>query len=262
MKNTLAEPRNVPRDWDKIDTFTLFTACGNEGFLTNPAVHHQLMDTPLVKRMIRWSDHQAAKACFLRTFSVSSNGGNAKTAQRDVPLMFADSAWDKLNTTIISTSNCGNPALRMFGFGPVSADGFGIGYIIKDDSISVCVASKHRQTKRFVDTLNSYLQDVRYLIRQHKKLSLPSTTKAREAEAKQAAAGNKSTRGKEIATKLMSAHSSPSDSDGEDGMLGGYGYFDLGSLNRLLSEKDESSVSENVVAAKRAIGRKLRLAEY
>lgn len=28
-------------------------------------------------------------------------------------------------------SNCGNPSLRLFGFGPVVRDGFGIGYIIK-----------------------------------------------------------------------------------------------------------------------------------
>ena len=28
---------------------------------------------------------------------------------------------------VISTSNCGNPALRLFGFGPVDRDGFGVG---------------------------------------------------------------------------------------------------------------------------------------
>lgn len=31
-------------------------------------------------------------------------------------------------------SNCGNPSLRLFGFGPVVRDGFGIGYIIKGES--------------------------------------------------------------------------------------------------------------------------------
>jgi hypothetical protein len=35
--------------------------------------------------------------------------------------------------------NCGNPALRLFGFGPVAADGYGIGYIIKEDRLSLCV---------------------------------------------------------------------------------------------------------------------------
>jgi len=175
--------------------------------------------------------------------------------------MFADSAWDKLNTTIISTSNCGNPALRMFGFGPVSGDGFGIGYIIKEDSISVCVSSKHRQTKRYVDTLNSYLQEVRHLLRQtNKKQSSPSTTRAREAELRQHSAPAKQTRGKEI-IRPMSGTSSPSDSDGDGGMLGGYGYFDVGNLSKLLAEK-EDPVPEKVSSNKRSIGRKLRMADY
>jgi carnitine O-acetyltransferase len=28
-----------------------------------------------------------------------------------------------MGNIILSTSNCGNPSLRLFGFGPVSADG-------------------------------------------------------------------------------------------------------------------------------------------
>ncbi|KAK6528716.1 hypothetical protein TWF694_003956 [Orbilia ellipsospora] len=196
--------------------------------------------------------------------SATASSGSGKTAARDVPAIFADSAWDKLNTTILSTSNCGNPALRMFGFGPVSADGFGIGYIIKEDSISVCVSSKHRQTKRFVDTLHSYLQDVRYLFKQtNRKISSPSATRAREAEARQAVAPLKTPKGKEILTKTMvSGASSPSESDGEGGMLGGYGYFDVGSLNKLLSEKEEVMAASQEVAARRSIGRKLRLGDY
>ena len=31
----------------------------------------------------------------------------------------------------------GNPALRLFGFGPVVSDGFGIGYIIKEEGLQV-----------------------------------------------------------------------------------------------------------------------------
>lgn len=93
----------------------------------------------------------------------SSRGGNGTTHQ--LPLIFADSGWDKLNTTILSTSNCGNPSLRQFGFGPVSGDGFGIGYIIKDEGISICASSRHRQTKRFVDTLESYLLEIRRILR-------------------------------------------------------------------------------------------------
>jgi len=53
------------------------------------------------------------------------------------PSLFTDPGYGHLGTSIICTSNCGNPALRLFGFGPVAADGYGIGYIIKEDGISM-----------------------------------------------------------------------------------------------------------------------------
>ena len=104
-----------------------------------------------------------------------------------LPLLFADSGWDRLNTTVLSTSNCGNPSLRHFGFGPTSLEGFGIGYIIKDESISICVSSKHRQTRRFIHTLESYLLEMRRILRiTNRKSSAAGQTKgstrAREAE--------------------------------------------------------------------------------
>ncbi len=89
----------------------------------------------------------------------------AETGSKDaVPAIFTDAGYAKLNHTVVSTSNCGNPALRMFGFGPVVPDGFGIGYIIKDDGITVCASSKHLQTKRYLDTLQAYLLDTQRMI--------------------------------------------------------------------------------------------------
>ncbi|KAG1289404.1 hypothetical protein G6F66_009390 [Rhizopus arrhizus] len=81
-----------------------------------------------------------------------------------IPQIFTDPGWDRLNHTVISTSNCGNPALRLFGFGPVVANGFGIGYIIKDDRISFVASSKHRQTERLLQTLQKYLIDVKAML--------------------------------------------------------------------------------------------------
>ncbi|CAE7114775.1 unnamed protein product [Rhizoctonia solani] len=95
-----------------------------------------------------------------------SESGSTKSNQVELPAIFSDPGWSLLNTSILSTSNCGNPALRLFGFGPVAAEGFGIGYIIKDDGISVCATSKHLQTRRYLDTLSSYLLDVQQLILQ------------------------------------------------------------------------------------------------
>ncbi|PPR07072.1 hypothetical protein CVT24_010973 [Panaeolus cyanescens] len=86
-----------------------------------------------------------------------------------LPSIFTDPGYATIGTSILSTSNCGNPALRLFGFGPVAADGYGIGYIIKDDGISVCASSKHLQTRRFLDTLKGYLLDVqRVLVQLHR----------------------------------------------------------------------------------------------
>jgi hypothetical protein len=83
---------------------------------------------------------------------------------RPIPALFRDPGWGVLNTSILSTSNCGNPALRLFGFGPVAADGFGLGYIIKEDGLSVCAASKHLQTRRFLDTLQGYLLEMQRML--------------------------------------------------------------------------------------------------
>ncbi|KAG6818884.1 hypothetical protein H0H93_000621, partial [Arthromyces matolae] len=102
-----------------------------------------------------------------------------------MPKIFTDRGWETLGTSILSTSNCGNPALRLFGFGPVAADGYGIGYIIKEDMLSMyvrftihllrvaaadngvftrCASSKHLQTRRFLDTLQAYLLDIQRLL--------------------------------------------------------------------------------------------------
>ncbi|KAF2180262.1 carnitine acetyl transferas-like protein [Zopfia rhizophila CBS 207.26] len=124
-----------------------------------------------------------------RNSLISENGSLSSSphapVQHSMPALFADAGWDKLNTTILSTSNCGNPSLRQFGFGPTSGDGFGIGYIIKDGSISICASSKHRQTSRFIDALESYFLEIRKLLRQLKRRGTSAdktASRAREAE--------------------------------------------------------------------------------
>lgn len=96
--------------------------------------------------------------------SPTSTTSNGNTPRIVLPAIFRDPGWAQLNTSILSTSNCGNPALRLFGFGPVAADGYGIGYIIKENGLSVCASSKHLQTRRFLDTLAGYLQDVHRIL--------------------------------------------------------------------------------------------------
>jgi len=75
-----------------------------------------------------------------------------------LPALYSGVGWEQLSTNILSTSNCGNPALRMFGFGPVSPMCFGIGYIIKDDNMQFCVSTYNRQTARFISSLEVRLR--------------------------------------------------------------------------------------------------------
>jgi len=89
----------------------------------------------------------------------------AERSGMPTPAFFKSAAWKTLNHTILSTSNCGNPALRLFGFGPVVPDGFGVGYIIKEYGLSFSVSSKHRQTQRYVRSLNNTLKEMQALLR-------------------------------------------------------------------------------------------------
>ncbi|TEB24687.1 hypothetical protein FA13DRAFT_1756796 [Coprinellus micaceus] len=146
---------------------------------------------------------------------------------------------------ILSTSNCGNPALRLFGFGPVAADGYGLGYIIKEDGISVCAASKHLQTRRFLDTLQSYLQEIqRILIQLHKAANhRPAHFVDHIGILRDGKTGR----------PIHGATSDSSSDEEEIVSMPGYGFFDSGEVEKL-GRKKKSPFSD--------IGKVIPLAEY
>lgn len=211
---------------------------------------------------------------------------NLKTTNRDPPSIFVDPGWDKLNNTVMSTSNCGNPALKLFGFGPTTPEGYGLGYIIKDDSITICASSKHRQTQRLLDTLHSYFVEVRSLWRQSTRhlqsiQSVPTYgTRARSNERLHTLAetepytvsgnqpaldprGRRSSR-PDVGRTVTGAATTPrtlAHQEDEDisYMLGGYGYFDISDYNVM---RTRAASPEPTHRRGREIGRKLRLAEY
>ena len=153
----------------------------------------------------------------------SSEGEHSARLITQMPSIFGDAGWDKLNNTILSTSNCGNPSLRQFGFGPTSGDGFGIGYIIKDDSISICASSKHRQTKRFIDSIESYLLEMRKLLRATRQRPLEhKASRAREAEDRPHIGSRSKTQGRIIhALGSKSPETIESKTESDDEGLGG-----------------------------------------
>ena len=154
-----------------------------------------------------------------------SSPSNGQALPQQMPAIFSDNGWDRINNTILSTSNCGNPSLRQFGFGPTSGDGFGIGYIIKDDSISICASSKHRQTKRFVDALESYLLEIRKLLRMTQRRATSSTaSRAREAQQRPNVSGGSKSRGRVIKGEGLKGVDTPvseGKAESDDDGLGG-----------------------------------------
>ncbi|RLN54305.1 hypothetical protein BBJ29_008116 [Phytophthora kernoviae] len=111
--------------------------------------------------------------------AISTHHEKVADSSKPTPALFADDAWRKLNHSVLSTSNCGNPSLRLFGFGPVVPDGFGIGYIIKDEGIQFCASSRHRQTERYLKNLESYLLRIQDLLMHEAEILFPHSTAAK-----------------------------------------------------------------------------------
>lgn len=173
-----------------------------------------------------------------------------------IPAIFSDPGWDKLNNTILSTSNCGNPALKLFGFGPTSPDGYGLGYIIKEDSITICASSKHRQTARFLETLSTVMMEIRLLFREVAKAKAQRPAGTSRARSCERVPQVRTTKQVHFGRTLPRSRK-PSETEIYDEemsyLLGGYGYFDMA---------DFENAADTERLGRKEIGRKLRLAEY
>eukprot|EP01059_Diplonema_ambulator_P003204 TRINITY_DN1286_c0_g1_i2.p1 TRINITY_DN1286_c0_g1~~TRINITY_DN1286_c0_g1_i2.p1 ORF type:complete len:752 (+),score=144.71 TRINITY_DN1286_c0_g1_i2:66-2258(+) len=58
-----------------------------------------------------------------------------------LPALFRGVGYRRSSHWSVSTSHCGSSSLMAFGFGPVVAEGFGVGYMIKNSSISLTITS-------------------------------------------------------------------------------------------------------------------------
>ena len=58
-----------------------------------------------------------------------------------MPSIYTDPSFALTGTWRMSTSNCTSPALQSFSFGPVCADGIGIGYTVDPDSMGFSITA-------------------------------------------------------------------------------------------------------------------------
>jgi len=133
----------------------------------------------------------------------------------------------------------------------VAADGFGIGYIIKDDAISICASSKHLQTRRYLDTMERYLLDVQRMIIQLHRLAneRPNTL----LDNSPSLLRTQRTGNALISTSDLSEEEAELDGDM---LTSGYSFFDSGDVDLLNRNRNRKRTSPH------AVGKTLKLAEY
>uniref|UniRef100_A0A7M4E794 Carnitine O-palmitoyltransferase 2, mitochondrial-like n=1 Tax=Crocodylus porosus TaxID=8502 RepID=A0A7M4E794_CROPO len=78
-----------------------------------------------------------------------------------MPEFFLDSAYQRINHNILSTSTLHSPAVHLGGFGPVVPDGFGIGYHVFDTWLGCNVTSYlDKEQQEFLSSLELSLNDI------------------------------------------------------------------------------------------------------
>lgn len=175
-----------------------------------------------------------------------------------VPLL-SSYIFEKLTNVELLISNCGNPALRLFGIPPAIDQGFGIGYIIHKDRVVVTVSSKHRQTERFLDTFESVVHGMKQTLRSEADVLLEiADTELRKHELQKLriekelknvndlSSGTRHPIDISIRNTPLSGSSANLEAQGENSddnhddlnysLLGGYGFFDVDEVDHRREE--------------------------
>lgn len=168
--------------------------------------------------------------------------------RKELPAIFTDPGYGTLGTSILSTSNCGNPALRLFGFAPVAADGFGIGYIIKDDAISIAATSKHLQTKRLLATIQAYLLDAQKMI-----VALHKAANERSDAFVDHSGALRDVKTGTVLVPPANVDEEAEDDADMDAITGGYSFYDSGEVESFIAKRKRE---------RRRVGRILQISEY
>lgn len=183
-------------------------------------------------------------------------------ARTRVPFL-SSGAMEKLSSAELLISNCGNPALHLFGIPPAIDQGFGIGYIIHRDKVVVTVSSKHRQTDRFLQTFKSVMSEIKHIVRAQSDILVDvADSEARKRELKRLRIEkelsninlNLSLTRHPIDLTLPSTPApmkrddlgSDDNKDDDFKMLGGYDYFDVGEVD---IRGDEISRTESFLSS-------------
>lgn len=74
---------------------------------------------------------------------------------QNTPSLFTSPGYNILKHDFISTSCTGFESVNLFGFGPVVNDGYGIGYVVKNETINVTLSSNIQNKDKSMELLNN-----------------------------------------------------------------------------------------------------------
>mgnify|MGYP001274222454 FL=1 len=100
-----------------------------------------------MKYLFKFHDH----------FGIELNAKDKKVTEN----VFEDPLVKPFSAPELIVANCGNAATTTFGITPAVSQGFGVGYIIKDDQSDLTVTSQFRQGDRLIYMLNWVLTEIR-----------------------------------------------------------------------------------------------------
>ena len=75
----------------------------------------------------------------------------------EMPKFFSNPILARMKNDDMSTSNCGSASVVQFGFGPVVPNGFGLGYGIFDENITISISSFEGKAQMFKEMLEKTL---------------------------------------------------------------------------------------------------------
>lgn len=162
---------------------------------------------------------------------------------KSIPPLIFDPILDLIYKPELLVANCGNPALDFFGITPSLSTGFGIGYIIKNDSITFVASSQWRQTSRFLDTLERVFIEMKRIWK-FVVINSKSGTRSNNLQQYINSIPMSMVQSNNSLVK-PTVYSATSSSNGDGYILGGYDYFDVNQIN-LRSGYQSNTQSRNL----------------
>lgn len=161
------------------------------------------------------------------------------------PLLF-DNVLRSLFIPDLIASNCGNPAMRLFGITPANHNGFGIGYIVKHDETKISIISEYRQGERLLNTLEWVIYQIRQIWKSdlHRSSIIPHAHILDNQKKESASVAPQDSNTNVLSrpmTRESRSYSIQSDEKDVDLALGGYGYFDIEELTVRSAHQSRSS---------------------